>query len=77
MSILGVMAKDARLLFDPATITRLRSAKGWSRTELAYRIGLSESAISLIESGKRQNPQTMKKIARAFRVPLARLMTAA
>lgn len=42
---------------------------------LAARIGMTDGAITLIEQGKRQNPGTIKKIAKALGVSMRQLMT--
>jgi transcriptional regulator with XRE-family HTH domain len=45
-------------------IRELRMEKGWSQQELAYRIGMEKSNLSVIENGK-SNPQilTLARIA--------------
>ena len=57
-------------------IRELREKKGWSQIELARRSGVTQSAISDIESAKTKNPRidTMDAIARALNVPIARLI---
>ncbi len=39
-------------------IRELRKQKGWSQQELAYRIGMEKSNLSVIENGK-SNPQIL------------------
>ena len=50
-------------------IRELRMEKGWSQQDLAYRIGMEKSNLSVIETGK-SNPQllTLAKIAAALEV---------
>ena len=50
-------------------IRELRMVKGWSQQELAYRVGMEKSNLSVIETGK-SNPQllTICKIACALGV---------
>lgn len=50
-------------------IRELRMEKGWSQQELAYRIGMEKSNLSVIETGK-SNPQllTLAKIATALEI---------
>lgn len=53
-------------------IYELRKQKQWSQKELAGRVGLSQSSIKDIESGrfKLQNIQTVCKFAKVFEVSL-------
>ena len=53
-------------IYDPNKIRKARSDAGFTRTALAAQIGVSESLISLYESGKRENPETITKIAKAL-----------
>jgi len=69
------MSKTRDNIFDPSKITAFRGLKGWTRTKLGAEAGLTESAITLIEQGKRQSPDSIRKIARALRIPMRRLMT--
>jgi transcriptional regulator with XRE-family HTH domain len=55
--------------------SRVRAARerlGWSREALAYRAGLSWSAIEQIESGRRRNarPDTLEALSRALSVTI-------
>ena len=56
-------------------IKRARKDKGWSQTELAYRIGMEKSNLSVIENGK-SNPQilTIVKICSALGLSLDKLL---
>lgn len=55
-------------------VRRLRQARGWNQTELAYHSGLAPSVISQIENGKRDpSAGTLKKLARALEVDVADL----
>ncbi len=48
----------------------VRSRKGLRQRELAERLGLNQSFLSLVEKGKRQPTlKTVEKIARAMTVP--------
>lgn len=52
-------------------IRELREAKGWGQRELAERSGVSQSAISDIENGKRDpSIKTVKKVAIALGVTI-------
>jgi transcriptional regulator with XRE-family HTH domain len=58
---------------------RVRAARqrlGWRREELAYRSGISWSAITQIESGRRQNlrPGTLSSLAEALGVTIDHLV---
>lgn len=50
-------------------VRRLRQARGWNQTELAYHSGLAPSVISQIENGKRDpSAGTLRKLAKALEV---------
>ena len=51
-------------------IRQLRESKGWTQGQLAYRSGLSESAVSMIERGNRTNAwaDTIGKLSDALGV---------
>jgi transcriptional regulator with XRE-family HTH domain len=55
-------------------VRRLRLAREWNQTELAYHAGLAPSVISQIENGKR-NPtaRTLRKLAKALEVEVSDL----
>jgi transcriptional regulator with XRE-family HTH domain len=55
-------------------VRRLRQARGWNQTELAFHAGLAPSVISQIENGKR-NPsaRTLDKLATALNVEVGDL----
>ena len=55
-------------------IKAARKKKGWSQTELAYRIGMEKSNLSVIENGK-SNPQilTIVRICSALNVSMDKL----
>lgn len=57
-------------------IRDFRAALGWSQFHLAEKAGISQSVISDIESGRRNNPsiKTLWKIAKALEVPLSELL---
>lgn len=52
-----------------AAIKQLRIEKKFSQVELAARSGLSQTALSQIEKGKRPGINTLKKISVALDVP--------
>ncbi|WPD17983.1 XRE family transcriptional regulator [Thermaerobacter composti] len=55
-------------------IRRLREARGWSLRQLEARSGVSNSAISLIERGKRiPNSETLRRLAAALGVTIREL----
>jgi len=55
-------------------VRRLRQARGWNQTELAFHAGLAPSVISQIENGKR-NPsaRTLEKLATALDIEVGDL----
>lgn len=58
-----------RVIPDPALaaeVKRIRLAKGWTHRELAWRAGVSNATVSMIETGK-ISPRhvTVNKILRA------------
>lgn len=60
---------------DPGISGRLRAARerlGWGREELAFRSGVSWSAISQAESGRRRNlrPQTLSRLSGALGISM-------
>jgi transcriptional regulator with XRE-family HTH domain len=55
-------------------VKRLRQAKEWNQTQLAYHAGLAPSVISQIENGKRDpTARTLRKLAGALEVEVADL----
>jgi transcriptional regulator with XRE-family HTH domain len=60
--------------YDGKKLMEARLAKGWDQTETAYRAGVSVSTISRVESGDRQRPPTIKKIAKVLGVRLRDIM---
>src|SRR5689334_18051967 len=52
-----------------------REARGWTRADLAQRAGLTAPYISMLESGKRGNPNldTLRQLAAALGVTVADL----
>ncbi len=55
-------------------VKRLRQAREWNQTELAYHAGLAPSVISQIENGKRDpSARTLRKLADALKVDVADL----
>lgn len=57
----------------PATLTRLRKAKGWSQQQLAAAAGLTRLTVVKFETGKRVNPapETIAALAAALEVSAA------
>jgi transcriptional regulator with XRE-family HTH domain len=56
-------------------IKRMRMHKGFSQVELARRSGVSQPAISQIESGtKTPTLDTLRKLAKALGVPVSELI---
>jgi transcriptional regulator with XRE-family HTH domain len=53
----------------------LRKQHGWTRDELATRIGVTGAYLSMLESGKRTNPtrDVLRRMADAFGVSVAEL----
>jgi transcriptional regulator with XRE-family HTH domain len=55
-------------------VKRLRQAREWNQTELAFHAGLAPSVISEIENGKRDpSARTLRKLAEALQVDVADL----
>ena len=55
-------------------VRRLRQARGWNQTELAFHAGLAPSVISQIENGKRSpSASTLEKLAKALNVEVGDL----
>jgi len=55
-------------------VRRLRLAREWNQTELAYHAGLAPSVISQIENGKRDpTARTLRKLAKALEVEVGDL----
>ena len=74
-----VDASEKSLLADAGhRIREARAAQGLSLEQLARLTGISAPALSLIETGKR-DPRltTLKRIADALRLPLAKLVAEA
>ena len=56
-------------------LRRLRLAREWNQTELAYHAGLAPSVISQIENGKRDpTARTLRKLAKALEVDPSELV---
>ncbi len=56
-------------------LREIRRAKGWSQTELAYRLDCDQSIISRIERGERSvTLERLRSIAAALEVPLSALI---
>ncbi|AGK49795.1 MULTISPECIES: helix-turn-helix transcriptional regulator [Burkholderia] len=59
-----------------AAIRQLREARAWSQEQLAEHAGLNRSYVGEIERGTAiASIVTVDKLARAFGVPIARLLT--
>ncbi|RTL68602.1 MAG: XRE family transcriptional regulator [Pseudonocardiaceae bacterium] len=58
-------------------VRRLRKDRGWTQDELAAKIKVEQTAISLIENS-RANPtlQTLEALAIAFKIPFVDLFNA-
>jgi transcriptional regulator with XRE-family HTH domain len=55
-------------------VKRLRQAREWNQTQLAYHAGLAPSVISQIENGKRDpTARTLRKLAGALEVEVSDL----
>lgn len=56
-------------------LTKARKKKRWTQLQLAMRSGVSQQAISKLESGKSSPSEyTMRQIAAALRIPLTDLL---
>jgi transcriptional regulator with XRE-family HTH domain len=61
-----------------ATVRRFREACGWSQEQLAESAGLNRSYVGEIERGSAiASIVTADKLARAFNIPIERLLSAA
>lgn len=66
------MGQGSQLLSAGRRIRIFREARGWTRGELAERLGVSRSAISHWESGARRPPLDMlARILDAFEISAA------
>ena len=63
-------------MYDGKKIARLREAKGWTQTQLALKVGLSQPTISDLENQVTQDPgfETLSSVAAALGVPLSQIM---
>ena len=59
-----------------ATIIQLRKRRGWTQPVLARKAGLAEVTVARIECGMLLDPRvsTVKKIAKALKVPVIKLL---
>ncbi|RJQ43351.1 MAG: XRE family transcriptional regulator [Gaiellales bacterium] len=55
-------------------IQRERIRRGWSRSEVARRIGSSPPAITRIEQGRTTPPKVLKAIAELLDIPIEELI---
>ena len=57
-------------------VRSLRKARDMTQERLARKAGISQAYLSQLEAGDRKNPSlpTLKKLARAFGVPVAELL---
>lgn len=60
--------------YDIAKIREARFKKGWNQTALAYHAGLSVATVSYVESGKRETPKAIAKIAKVLGLDLEQLV---
>lgn len=56
------------------SIKQERLKRGWTKSELAKRIGVTPPIISRIEAGENRSPKTLFKIAKELRIPIERLI---
>lgn len=54
-------------------VVRLRTQRGWTQAQLADKLGLSQSAVSKIEAGKRPDAFLYGQLARAFDMDVRQL----
>ncbi len=57
-------------------LKRFREAKGWTQRDLAKRAKITAGYIAQLEVGARKNPSlaVLRRLARAFRVPVTELL---
>jgi transcriptional regulator with XRE-family HTH domain len=57
-------------------LTRLRTQRGISQAQLARLSGVSQTYVNSLELGHQKNPgiETLRKLAKALGVPVARLL---
>ena len=51
-----------------ARIRQARESKGWSQQQLAGKVGMSQEAISKIETGQTRQPRQLRRIAKILEV---------
>lgn len=55
-------------------IRRAREAAGLTQIQLARRLRITQGALSSMETGKNPRLETLRKIAKALKVPVASLV---
>ncbi|WP_448954694.1 helix-turn-helix domain-containing protein [Labrys neptuniae] len=60
-------------MISGSNVRRLRMEKGWSQSDLAKAVGISQTAIQKIEDGRTEQSKFIFNIARALGVPLEEL----
>lgn len=56
-------------------LRQLRTKRGWSQEELAYRVGMDVSYLSEVENGKKEPClRKLKELAQGLEVTVSRLM---
>ena len=55
-------------------VTELRTARRWTRAELAQRARISRGTVARAESGEQIRIDTLSRLAGAFEVPVSRLL---
>jgi len=54
-------------------VVRLRTQRGWTQSQLADKLGVSQSAVSKIEAGKRPDAFLYGQLARVFDMDVQQL----
>ena len=57
-------------------LARIRQQRGWTRIELARRVGCTQPYITLLEQGKKRNPSLamLKRLAKVLGVTIDELV---
>lgn len=60
--------------FDVQPLIAARKKIGWTTTELAARIGRSDSMVRLIEAGKNKSFTTIFRMSEELKVPMSKVL---
>lgn len=60
--------------YNISRLIKARLLKGWTRGDLALRVGLSENMIWKVENGTRASEKTIFKMAQVLGVPMKHVL---